>query len=124
MTENEVIQLNCKRFREESGMTQQQLADESGISIDAIRAYEGKRRTPDRPRLKLLADTLGRKMDDFTLENPPPPNPESRPPIALKVGPHAPADIRKRAEEYAKQLNREYFDRVHAIKKKEPPKRK
>lgn len=102
-------------------MTQQQLADESGISIDAIRAYEGKRRTPARPQLKLLADALGRKMDDFTLENPPPPSPEMRPPLALKVGPNAPDDIRQKAERYLRELNREYFERVQAHKKKGPP---
>lgn len=79
-TEAEIIQENCKRFRAESGFSQQQIAERIGQSIDSVRAWEQGRRTPDRDSMLKLARLWGRSMEDFFSEDPPPPRLTERPP--------------------------------------------
>src|SRR5436190_23859464 len=49
-----------RRLRLRAGLTQEELADRSGLSVEAISALErGFRRHPRRATLALLADALG-----------------------------------------------------------------
>lgn len=111
MNLDEIIQSNVRRFRLEAGLTQQQLADQADISVDAVRKWEGKRGTPDRESLTKIAPVVGRKMDDFNQENPPPPTARSLPPFALKAIPGAPDDLRREAELFIDQLNKRSAER-------------
>ena len=71
MSTDENIQRNCKRFREEAGISQQDAANAAKISVDAIRNWEQGRRTPERDSLIALSRLYGRPVDDFFLEEPP-----------------------------------------------------
>jgi transcriptional regulator with XRE-family HTH domain len=48
-----------KRIREERNLTQLQLAEATGISVDAVRQFEYGRRMPSYATLKLLSDAFG-----------------------------------------------------------------
>ena len=52
-----------KQLRLASGLTQQGLADELGISASAIGMYEQGRREPDRATLILMSDFFGVSID-------------------------------------------------------------
>lgn len=52
-----------KQLRLASGLTQQGLADELGISASAIGMYEQGRREPDRATLILMSDYFGVSID-------------------------------------------------------------
>lgn len=52
-----------KQLRLASGLTQQGLADELGISASAIGMYEQGRREPDRATLMLMSDYFGVSTD-------------------------------------------------------------
>lgn len=69
------IAANCKRFRQEAGMTQEEVAVFGGFSIDAVRNWEYKRRTPERDTLSKLARLYKRSRDDFYMKVPPPASP-------------------------------------------------
>lgn len=119
MTQRELIQRNCVSFRKEAGLTQERVAQEADVSIDAVRAWEQGRRSPDRDNLAALARLYHRSMDDFFQESPPPPKAAVEEPLfALKADPRAPEEMRRRAEEYLRNLNREYFDKVATEKAK------
>lgn len=102
----ETIQENVRRFRKESGLTQQRLADEAGVSVDAVRKWEAGRGVPDRESITKLAAVFGRKMDDFNMKDPPPPAERKAPVFSLKVAEGAPDELRKLAEDYIEQLNK------------------
>ena len=64
-----------KRIREQSGLTQQQMADKLGISRSAIGMYEKGEREPNFETLELIADTYyldkeAREAAQFLYENP------------------------------------------------------
>lgn len=102
----EIIQENVKRFRRESGLSQQRLADEAGVSVDAVRKWEGGRGVPDRESVTKLAAVFGRRMDDFNMKEPPPPAERKAPLFSLKIADEAPDELRKLAEDYIEQLNK------------------
>ena len=52
-----------KRIREQSGLTQQQMADKLGISRSAIGMYEKGEREPNFETLELIADTFNVDMN-------------------------------------------------------------
>ena len=59
-----------KRIREQSGLTQQQMADKLGISRSAIGMYEKGEREPNFETLELIADTFNVDMN-FLLDKKP-----------------------------------------------------
>lgn len=77
MAQREIIKKNVVRFRGELGpdVTQQDVADLSGISVYSISRYEGGGSTPDRDKIVQLARAFGRPMEDFFNPNPPPKDP-------------------------------------------------
>ena len=52
-----------KRIREQSGLTQQQMADKLGISRSAVGMYEKGEREPNFETLELIADTFNVDMN-------------------------------------------------------------
>jgi transcriptional regulator with XRE-family HTH domain len=52
-----------KKIREQSGLTQQQMADKLGISRSAIGMYENGEREPNFETLELIADTFNVDMN-------------------------------------------------------------
>lgn len=54
-----------KEIRERGGLTQNELARKTGLHITTIGNYEINRREPKATQLKILADALGTKMEDF-----------------------------------------------------------
>src|SRR5690349_4115902 len=56
---DEPFSARIKRLREEASLSQEELAEKSGLSLAAIAAYEsGKRRRPYQSSLRGLADAL------------------------------------------------------------------
>jgi transcriptional regulator with XRE-family HTH domain len=72
MTDTEQAQENCKRFREETGMSQEKVAVAIGVTVDAVRGWEQKKRGFRAGNIKALAELYGRSMEDFYSAAPPP----------------------------------------------------
>lgn len=56
MLDPAIISKRIVELRTSAGLTQKELADAIGISINSLKNYEGKRRVPDRTNLSLIAD--------------------------------------------------------------------
>ena len=54
-----------RRLREEAGLTQQQLAEKSGLPIGSLRNHEQGQRAPSWPAVVKLARALGVSTDVF-----------------------------------------------------------
>lgn len=69
-----LVRKNLRKFREESGLSQVELALLADIKPNTYPEWEREksRRAPKADALKRLADALGRKIDDFYSEEPPP----------------------------------------------------
>jgi transcriptional regulator with XRE-family HTH domain len=61
----EVLAVNMRRLRSEKGLTQQQLADKSKLSMGTIQGYEGKRRWPEKLYLEAIAKALSVPETEF-----------------------------------------------------------
>ena len=55
----EILSINIKNFRKEKSWTQEKLAEEAEMSVQAINFFEGKRRWPGEDSLSKIADALG-----------------------------------------------------------------
>ncbi len=75
----EVMRRNLEKFREESGLSQAQIAEMSGVPTANYARYERGDNAIPAHVLKPIADALGRSTDDFYLTSPPPPRTE--PPV-------------------------------------------
>lgn len=67
--------LRLRELREAAGLTQQQLADQVGCSLDALSTWEGARRVPLWTAAVALAGALGIGVGEFAAE----PSPDVRP---------------------------------------------
>lgn len=67
--------------RERAGLSQQELADKAGISIDSVQNWEQGRTRPRLPALGQLAQALGVSLDVLVIggEKPTPARPRGRP---------------------------------------------
>ena len=63
--DSKIIAANLKRFRKARGMTQAELARQSGISVPCIKKIEGGRSNPEVYTLKALGKCLGHNSGDF-----------------------------------------------------------
>ncbi len=54
-----------KEIRESRGLSQRELAENTGLHITTIGNYEIDRREPKATQLKLMADALKVRMEDF-----------------------------------------------------------
>jgi transcriptional regulator with XRE-family HTH domain len=61
----EPIGLRVRRLRVDRGLTQRQLAEQAGVSVDAIHTIERGRKYPRRSTIQLLARALGVAVDDL-----------------------------------------------------------
>ena len=71
MSKDEVIRKNTKAFREESGLSQQDLVAALGCSVDAVRSWDGNRRTSDRENVSLMCKLFDRPYEYFEMTSPP-----------------------------------------------------
>jgi transcriptional regulator with XRE-family HTH domain len=122
--EREVIQNNCVSFRKELArdlgreVSQQELADMAGLSLDTIRGYEQGRRVPDRKGLMLLSQVYGRAIEDFFSASPPPPDPSRRIAVRAKIVGPLDTDLRDRVLDFISEVNREQFARAKKLRPK------
>lgn len=67
--------------RERAGLSQQELAEKAGISVDSIQNWEQGRTRPRLPALGKLAQALGVSLDVLVIggETKQPPRPRGRP---------------------------------------------
>jgi transcriptional regulator with XRE-family HTH domain len=92
---NDLVRKNLKKFRDEAGMTTEQAAQISKLSVDNIRRYEsGKSGVPSEV-LRRLAVIYGHSMDDFFLEAPPKARLTERPVFHLMTMPGTEVDQKK-----------------------------
>jgi transcriptional regulator with XRE-family HTH domain len=68
----ELFRRNLIAFRNESGLSQQQLADLSGVGVDSIRKYESGTNSVTATVIANFARVFGRSPGDFYEESPPP----------------------------------------------------
>lgn len=63
--------MKIQKFRKEAGLTQQQLADRMDVSLDLVKKWESKSKSPRSTRkphindLKKLAKVLGRTIEEL-----------------------------------------------------------
>lgn len=81
--------VRLRRFRDEAGLTQLQLADRAGIDPKRIADWEQRPTSIGSKDLAKLAKALGRSMDDFydVREPGPPAKAPPAPPIEVSVQP-------------------------------------
>ena len=53
---SKIVSQRLKELRKEKKITQRELAEETGISINSLKNYECARRVPDKYNLHLLSD--------------------------------------------------------------------
>lgn len=54
---------SIRKYREKTGLTQQQLADEANFSVDSIRRYENSDRVPRWTEIVAMCKVLSEKID-------------------------------------------------------------
>lgn len=66
------IRDRLQKFRQEAGLTSEELARVAGVKIDSLRRYESGGTGIPSDTLFRLARALGRSADDFYVDHPPP----------------------------------------------------
>jgi transcriptional regulator with XRE-family HTH domain len=84
---NDLVAKNLKAFRAESGLTTEQAAQMSGVSVDNLRRYERGDSGVPADALRALAAIYGHAMDDFYVEKPPKADLAGRPQFRLQTMP-------------------------------------
>lgn len=97
MTNDTVIK-NLKQFRITAGLTSDQVAQVTGVSVDNLRRYENGGSTVPADVLHRLAGIYGHTVDDFFEASPPPPNLSTRPQFHLRTLPGVEIDEKKYKE--------------------------
>ena len=113
LTRDALVRENIRRFREEAGFSQQDLALRTSVPLDAIRRYEsGARRAIDAIELQAIATATGHTMDHFFLTDPPPTDPARIPVFAILIDPHAEVgdEMRRELENFVAGLNARYHE--------------
>lgn len=76
----ETLSDNIKKIRKEKAWTQEKLAEEADMSVQAINFFEGKRRWPGEDSLSKIADALNVEVYQLFI-------PQDKEPIAIKKTP-------------------------------------
>jgi transcriptional regulator with XRE-family HTH domain len=119
MGTKERIRQNLRRFRREAGLSQPQLAALVDTRANTIAQWESGRRTPQTEHLVELANALGRAIDDFLKENPPPAKKREIPAVAAKIiRTDLTDDEREEIAKWQDSFNRRVLDRVLDEKRK------
>ena len=116
------IAKNIKVFRLQRRMSQDVLSCLVGVPLNTVTTWEQQRRSPNIVSLARIARALGRPVDDFMLEDPPPPSPHwVRPAFAVRViDKYHDDDLYVRALAAIDEINREHIDRAEKTKKAPP----
>lgn len=102
---NDVIKKNLRTFREEAGLTTNDVAQTTGIPVDNLRRYEGGKSGVPADVLRKLADVYGHAMEHFFMESPPKADLSSRPMFHLSTLPGMDVD-EKRYRDLLEIVNR------------------
>lgn len=116
--EDETIRRNCVRFREELGVSQQELAARSGLDKASIYRYETGRSTPNLDALRRHAEATGHNLDDYYNPNPPRIDPTKIAAVRFKVVGPLDDDLRARVENFMRSVNQEQAERTRAAKER------
>jgi transcriptional regulator with XRE-family HTH domain len=109
---------NLKKFREERKLSQAQLGDLTGFPANTLATWEQGHREPRSANLAVIADALGRSMDDFFMETPPPPRDVAAKAFALKVvGEDVDEQLRQKGERMVRELNQAHLENIEAKKR-------
>lgn len=65
---HELLAINLRKYRQEKGLTQEQLAAESGVASEYISRLEAGKRNPTIAIVEKLAKALDVKIDDLFSE--------------------------------------------------------
>lgn len=76
----ETLSANIKKYRKEKSWTQENLAEEAEMSVQAINFFEGKRRWPGEDSLSKIAAALGVEVYQLFI-------PQDKEPVAIKRTP-------------------------------------
>lgn len=105
----ETVRTNLVRFREAAKLSQAEASELSGVSIDNLRRYEnGSVTTIPFQVISALAKIYGHAMEDFDLEEPPPPKLDERPTFHLRTTPGMDVDPKfyQELKEHIEQINK------------------
>ncbi len=104
---NEIYRRNLKKFREAAQMTQEQAALASGVNLDNLRRYERGGSGISFDTFKRLAPIYGHAIEDFAMEEPPPPRLGERDPfhMAALPGMEVDADLVRQVKEFTARIN-------------------
>lgn len=107
---DKIVRANLKGFRAETGQTQAESAELSGVSLDNLRRYEsGETAKVPGTVLQRLAQVYGHPIGDFFLTDPPPGQVDEAPAIFLRTRPGVEVDegIMNRLQKIIDDANKE-----------------
>jgi len=112
----ETFARNLKQFRIDAGMTQQDLAELTDVSMQSIHRWESMSSRPTSTAAMALARALGRPLEDFFLEDPPT---RIGPPatVRFKIIGEVTDEVARRIEEFQRNINDELLERVGRLKR-------
>jgi transcriptional regulator with XRE-family HTH domain len=118
----ENVRVNLKRFREERGLKQEDVAKILEISVDNLRRYEQGSRQPGIGILQRLVTIYGHSTNDFFVENPPKYDPKLIRAYTLMRTPNLeiPPEIDEEADRLIESLNRRVREHDEHIEKRRP----
>jgi len=118
----EHVRANLKRFREERGLSQEDVSKLLEISVDNLRRYEQGQRQPGIGILQRLVTIYGHTTNHFFDEDPPPYDPKLIRAYTLIRMPNLsiPPEIDEEAERLIESLNRRVREHDERIEKRRP----
>ena len=99
----ETLSTNIKSFRKQKGWTQEKLAEEAEMSVQAINFFEGKRRWPGEHSLSKIASALGVEVYQLFI-------PQDKTPVVIEETPEN--------EKIRNQITEEVVDEVRRVMNK------
>ena len=113
MTGHEVLETfstNIKTFRKEKSWTQERLAEEAGLSVQAINFFEGKRRWPGENSLSKIAEALGVEVYQLFI-------PQEKTPIIIEETPENEKIRSQITEEVVDEVKRAVLKTLEKVKR-------
>lgn len=105
---------NLLKFREQAGLSQQQVAERLGLSVSTLSKIEQGHNGPSQTTLIKLAELFGRDPSHFYMAEPPPAVPRDQEFWLTKLAPGATVDddLQSRLDRFLRDLNREQLKRL------------
>ena len=106
----EVLSTNIKNYRKEKGWTQEKLAEESELSVQAVNFFEGKRRWPGEVSLSKIASALGVEVYQLFI-------PQNQEPVIIEETPENERIRLKMTDEIVEEIRQGVNKMLDKIKK-------